>query len=60
MIRTIKKLGRGSRGMEALQAVLLLGAGFLVVWGVMSLWESSKGEAQKNVTSIVKGTPGGN
>ena len=58
MIARIKRLAKRNKGMEALQAVLLLGAGFLIVWGLMTLWSgTAQPVADKNVQSIISGTP---
>lgn len=55
MFGKIKKLARGSKGMEALQAVLLLGSAFVVVWGLMTVWnDTAKPEAEKQVQDILK------
>jgi hypothetical protein len=48
------------RGMSALQAVLLLGAGFLVTWGLMEIWNDSKDTASTNVNLTVRGEIGKN
>ncbi len=59
MFGKMKKLIRGSKGMEALQSVLLLGAGFVVVWGLMTVWEkTAKPAAEKTLKSTVEGTNG--
>ena len=42
-------------GMTSLQAVLLLGAGFLVVWGLMELFDGSKGTANANTALTLRG-----
>jgi len=59
MFGKLKKLVRKSKGMEALQAVLLVGAGFLIVWGLMALWDGAKDTAGTNVNSIVGGQSNG-
>ncbi|MFM8273724.1 MAG: hypothetical protein ACKODX_15545 [Gemmata sp.] len=41
--------------MTSLQAVLLLGAGFLVVWGLMDLFEGNKGTARANAALTLRG-----
>ncbi len=43
------------RGMTSLQAVILLGAGFLVVWGLMELFDGSKGAASTNTALTLRG-----
>jgi hypothetical protein len=51
-------VSRRRKGMSALQAVLLLGAGFLVTWGLMELWSDSKETAAANVNLTVRGEQG--
>lgn len=46
------------RGMSGLQAVLLLSAGFLVVWGLMDIWRESQGPLRETVASTLGGGPG--
>ena len=53
MFGKLKKLVRKSKGMEALQAVLLVGAGFLIVWGLMALWDGAKPPLQAHVHRIL-------
>ena len=58
MIARIKKLSVRTKGMEALQAVILLGAAFLIIWGLMALYDGAKGDADANIKSILKGKAG--
>lgn len=56
MFGKIKKLSRGSKGMEALQAVLLIGVAFVVVWGLMAIWNgTAKQKVTDSVTQILDG-----
>ena len=56
MIARIKKLSVRTKGMEALQAVILLGAAFLIIWGLMSLYSGNEKTVNKNIENIAKGT----
>jgi hypothetical protein len=56
MIARIKRLVRRNKGMEALQAVILLGAGFLIIWGLMSIWSDDiKPAAQEQLNKTIRG-----
>lgn len=55
MIARIRKFSVRNKGMEALQAVILLGAAFLIVWGLMSFFNDNKQNANDNIKSILKG-----
>ena len=57
MIARIKKLSVRTKGMEALQAVILLGAAFLIIWGLMSLYSGNEKTVNDNIKSIAEGTP---
>jgi hypothetical protein len=57
MIARIKKLVRRNKGMEALQAVILLGAGFVIVWGLMSIWGDLKDGVKQQAGSTINGDP---
>lgn len=46
------------RGMSTLQAVLLLGGAFVVVWGLMSVWQDSQQPLQEQVEKTLRGEPG--
>lgn len=46
------------RGMSTLQAVLLLGAGFLVVWGLMDVWKEAQDPLQAKVDDTLRGKMG--
>lgn len=59
MAGKLKKLVRGSKGMEALQSVMLLGAGFVVVWGLMAVWEDAKKQVQPAINSTITGNQTG-
>jgi hypothetical protein len=57
-----RRLLRRQRGMDSLQAVILLGAGFLIVWGLMTAWESVAQTTSTQTASTVRGQflrPGG-
>ena len=56
MIARIKKLSVRTKGMEALQAVILLGAAFLIIGGLMSLYSGNEKTVNKNIENIAKGT----
>ena len=56
MIARLKKLSVRNKGMEALQAVILLGAAFLIIWGLMSLYSGNETTVNKNIENIAKGT----
>ena len=53
MFGKIKKLSRGSKGMEALQAVLLIGGAFVVVWGLMTVWKETAQPKVKETTEEI-------
>lgn len=55
MFGKIKKLSRGSKGMEALQAVLLIGGAFVVVWGLMNVWNTTKDPLQQEIQRVATG-----
>jgi hypothetical protein len=55
MLTTIKKLAKRSKGMEALQAVILLGAAFVVTWGLMTVWGEVKNDVKDTTSNTVKG-----
>ncbi len=55
MFGKIKKLARGSKGFEALQAVLLIGGAFVVVWGLMSVWGSAEKPLSDELNRVVVG-----
>lgn len=55
MIARIKKLARRNKGMEALQAVILLGAGFVVTWGLMAVWGDLKDAVKTQSGSTING-----
>ena len=55
MIVRIKKLVRKNKGMEALQAVILLGAGFLIVWGLMAAWNGVAPDVNSTTKDIISG-----
>lgn len=55
MIARIRKFSVRNKGMEALQAVILLGAAFLIVWGLMSLYQNNEGTASDTIKDIVSG-----
>lgn len=59
MIARIKRLVRKSRGMEALQAVTLIGAGFVITWGLMALWNNIKKDVEDSVKETATGTKTG-
>ncbi len=46
------------RGMSTLQAVLLLGAAFLVTWGLMDVWKRSQDPLQTEVAKTLRGERG--
>ena len=43
------------RGLSALQAVILLGAGFVVAWGLMEVWTSLSVPARETAEFTIKG-----
>ena len=55
MIARIKKFSVRTKGMEALQAVILLGAAFLIIWGLMSLYSGNEKTVNDNISSIASG-----
>lgn len=58
MYLKIKKLVRKSKGMEALQAVLLIGAAFVVVWSLITTWNTViQPLLQGNVENTINGVP---
>ena len=50
----IKRIAGGKKGMEALQAVLLLGAAFLVVMGLRDQWKKSQTDVDGEFSKIVR------
>lgn len=46
------------RGMSTLQAVLMLGGAFVVVWGLMSVWQGVQNPLQTQVERTLRGEPG--
>lgn len=59
MFGKLKKLVRGSKGMEALQAVMLTGAGFLVVFGLMGLYSSNEKDIKNALKDLIAGSARG-
>jgi hypothetical protein len=58
-MRTLMKtLGRRQRGMSALQAVILLGAAFVVVWGLMQIWKATEPDLERQARQTLSGIPG--
>jgi hypothetical protein len=55
MFGKVKKLVRGSKGFEALQAVLLIGGAFVVTWGLMEVWGQIKSPLQGAITQTATG-----
>lgn len=53
MLARIRRFVRRQKGMEALQAVILLGAGFAVTWGLIMIWDEVKDTVQEQVETIV-------
>ncbi|MBX7103811.1 MAG: hypothetical protein K1X57_07005 [Gemmataceae bacterium] len=54
MTTTIRKFARRSKGLEALQAVLLVGVAFLICTGLTAVWNKSKADVQKGVDDLLK------
>jgi hypothetical protein len=59
MIARIKRLARRTRGMEALQAVTLIGAGFVVTWGLMTIWDNIKDKVKTAIQDTATGNQTG-
>jgi ferric-dicitrate binding protein FerR (iron transport regulator) len=55
MFGKVKKLSRRSKGMEALQAVLLIGGAFVVVWGLMAIWKGVQPKLQTAIEEVATG-----
>lgn len=56
MVARIRRFVRRQKGMEALQAVILLGAAFVVTWGLITLWEDSvKDVVEQQLIDLVSG-----
>lgn len=56
MFTRMKKFSLRNKGMESLQAVLLLGAAFLIIWGLMSLYQDNEKKFQTHIGTIADGT----
>ncbi len=55
MLARIRRFLRVQKGMEALQAVILLGAGFVVTWGLIEIWDEVSDTVKEQVTNLVGG-----
>lgn len=55
MIARIRRLARRNKGMEALQAVILLGAAFLIIWGLMTIWNENSDTVNTQVSTTLTG-----
>lgn len=58
MVNRIKKFVRRNKGLEALQAVLIVGIAFMILLGVKSVWGKSKPEWEQNFNTILKSDSG--
>lgn len=57
MVARIRRFVRGQKGMEALQAVILLGAAFVVTWGLMEVWDGVKDDIMEAIRATATGQP---
>lgn len=55
----IKRLAVRTRGMEALQAVLILGAAFVIIIGIKDMAGKAKTEAQTGISEAISSGSGG-
>lgn len=53
MTHFIRKFTRRSKGLEALQAVLLVGVAFLICTGLSMAWTKSQGKFQENLDNVI-------
>ncbi|MBX7106956.1 MAG: hypothetical protein K1X57_22995 [Gemmataceae bacterium] len=59
MKNSIRQFIRRHKGLEALQAVLLIGCAFLICTGLRSIWTKSEKTVETTTTSILQSSGSG-